>query len=231
MYDPFEILEDQLVRAAVRQQLRPVSLRRHRGLRRLRGKALLAVAVPICLVAAAGGAAAAGVGLTIGDITVLPWGTNDPTMPASLYAGLASPTPGSPLATIGPDPARAVYIGTTAGHDVWLVPATDGACIEVLFESGGSYNGSVGGCGGTQDIEAGKEVLTNTSGSGFIVGIAPAGVQSVQLTAANDTSETIPVTDSVWSLATLNGLSGEQTSLTFTFANGRTQTTQMGVIP
>jgi hypothetical protein len=166
-----------------------------------------------------------------------------PAMPASLYAELASPTPGSPLAETAPEPALATYLGSIDGiYPVWAVPAANTViCLEVAFEEAGPLGGSTGNCGPASgykeagdgvvfdvratEISDGSDGLRKGAPTGYVVmyyGLVPNDTTSVELTSATGQTKTTSVTNNFWAIT---GMTGQ--SATFTSSSGATQTVKV----
>jgi hypothetical protein len=167
-----------------------------------------------------------------------------PAMPASLYAELASPTPGSPLAETAPEPGLATYLGSIDGiYPVWAVPAANNViCLEVAFEESGPLGGSDGNCGpagghnklsgggvvfdvrATQ-ISDGSNGIPKGAPIGDVVmyyGLVPNNTTSVELTSATGEVRTTSVTSNFWAIT---GMMGK--SATFTSSSGASQTVKV----
>jgi hypothetical protein len=130
-------------------------------------------------------------------------------LPAPLRNYWASSQPGSPLASIEPEPALAVDAGTLAsGNEVWAYPTlTGGPCLTQTTPSGtpdamGTSWTTV--CGKTaEDVEYTSVVESTASGKYQIsyFGIVPNDVRDVRVAFGNRTTQTALVNPSnLWSV-------------------------------
>jgi hypothetical protein len=148
-------------------------------------------------------------------------------MPADMFARLADPTTGSPLAATGPDPSLATYLGTAGGFPVWAVPAASGVvCLEISYESIPNA-GSAGTCSVARPSAldghtvARALIATSTSTYAYLAfGLVPNGTTSVAVTTANGTDVTEPVADNFWSYAATDSPAA---NLQFKGSSGATQ--------
>jgi len=159
---------------------------------------------------------------------------NVPALPANLYAHLSTPEPGSPLASIAPEPAQAVFLGTISGTSdpVWAVPAANGVvCVYMGISAAGvgpddGYAATQGGCHNASSALSGGSIATaqiQTQQAGvtnIAFGLVPNQTTSVQLASGSGTPASIPVASNFWSWS---GPGAPPTSVTFVGKAGGTQ--------
>jgi hypothetical protein len=121
------------------------------------------------------------------------------------------------------EPSAAVYTGGV--YPTWIIPGSREVCL--THAELGSAGGASEICGTIADLEQRglAEVTESTSGSPVVFGLVPNGNSSVQVTNANGSEETVPVTNNVYEIT-----SGDPISATLKNASGTTITRHLPVL-
>lgn len=129
------------------------------------------------------------------------------------------PRPLAALSQVEPslDPAASVL--AAGEYPTWVIPGSKAVCIvDAMTGPGGSR---VGVCGPTSAAETrGLALVTESAaGSPIVIGLAPAGNTSVEVTNTDGTTDTVPVADHVYEITSgnpstvrLKEASGEETT-------------------
>jgi hypothetical protein len=137
-------------------------------------------------------------------------------LPASVVQGMSNYEPD--LA-----PAEAVFTGGV--YPTWVVPGSSEVCLVVGTTGSRSVPGAT--CGPTAKAEAGLTGMTETdSGQPVVLGLAPNGNTSVEVTNADGTTENVPVTNNVYEV-----VSGKPSTVSLKTASGTPTTESVAIGP
>jgi hypothetical protein len=121
------------------------------------------------------------------------------------------------------DLSAAVFAGGT--YPTWVVPGSTEICLMANATKPGGSPGGI--CGSIAAVEQRgiAETTESASGSPVVLGLVPNGNTSVDVTNANGTKETVPVTNNVYEIT-----SGDPVSATLRNASGATITRHVPVL-
>ncbi len=139
----------------------------------------------------------------------------EPPLPAAIEEGI------SPQSTL--DPSAEVFAGGT--YPTWVIPGATEICLMANATKPGGTPGGI--CGTIPSVEQRgiAETTESASGSPIVLGLVPNGNNSVDVTNANGTKDTVPVTDNVYEIT-----SGDPVSATLKNASGATTTRHLPVL-
>jgi len=136
-------------------------------------------------------------------------------LPAAVFDAMSRWNPGL-------NPSAAVFTGGT--YPTWIVPGSTEVCLVVGPMRAHDVPGAV--CGSVSGSEHGFAMTTeNAVGAPVVIGLAPDGNASVEVTNANGTSESVPVVNNVYEV-----ISGTPSTATLKEASGRTFTRRLAVL-
>ena len=139
----------------------------------------------------------------------------EPPLPAAIEEGV------SLQSTL--DPSAAVFAG--GAYPTWVIPGSTEICLMANATKSGGTPGGI--CGTISSVEQRgiAETTESASGSPVVLGLVPNGNNSVEVTNANGTKETAPVTNNVYEIT-----SGDPVSATLKNASGATTTRRLPVL-
>jgi len=146
-------------------------------------------------------------------------------------AMVASQSSGGLVSAYGINPALARRAGGLADGGAWVIPGNGAICFAAYGNAGGVADANGGeSCDTASDAIAGHEAMIASSqrapGWLLVAGLVPDGVQSVTLTFADGSDETLPVSDNVY-LTELQASAVPQVS----FATGDGEVVPIGAGP
>jgi hypothetical protein len=140
--------------------------------------------------------------------------TDAQPLPAAVVEGLSH--------QVGMEPSAAVFAG--GAYATWVVPGSTEVCL--MHEALTPQDVPGGVCGSIQAAEHGLAVTSeDAAGAPVILGLAPDGNTSVKVTNADGTTESVPVTNNVYEIA-----SGEPISVTLKEASGVSETRHLATL-
>ena len=123
---------------------------------------------------------------------------------------------------LGVEPSAAVFAGGT--YPTWVVPGSTEVCLMHAALSRQDVPGGV--CGSIKAAEHGLAVTSeDAAGAPVVLGLAPDGNISVNVTNADGTTESVPVTNNVYEIT-----SGDPVSVTLKQASGASETRHLATL-
>jgi hypothetical protein len=121
------------------------------------------------------------------------------------------------------DLSAVVFAG--GAYPTWVIPGSTEICLMANATKPGGSPGGI--CGSIAAVEQRgiAETTEGASGSPVVLGLVPNGNTSVEVTNANGTKETVPVTNNVYEIT-----SGDPVSATLKNASGATTTRHLPVL-